>query len=555
MNNKKTIFDIISILSLYTLLHYLSMKFCTQVINFEYTQSILDSILHNTNFIIISLIILIITFSSRVTNKWSNYENENIIKIFLFIISFSIFWKASFLDYNYYLNSDLIILKLSIIISAILIFYKPFFVFIFLILSLIMWYSTLIPFGSFGWTGIRPGYEILMLFIIFIMLKRVRNIHTNIFILLAIALHTSNYFIPGIAKIEISPNGWEWAFFNNLNNLFISSYANGWLNFLDENLIIKIAHLLDNIEVVIMLATIIIQIGALFLLYSRKISVIFFIAFELLHIGILIAAGLFFFSWIIVNLGFIYLVKNLPKESLAFLYSKNTFKIFIIVVLFSSLYYKPVPLGWWDAKVHTIYDFYAINENDEKIKLNRNEFAPYDMLFNQNRFYYIDQDNTLVNTRGCMDKNKNIFYSNLQGALVHNIKNYVKMILDIPQRIYQNNKYKVYQKLENAKNLLEVKQIINQYGVNSYNENKKEILKKFLQQYFSNFNKDANNHSFYHNLGMPYHIYDLSTKSLQEVEQIKKVEVYKTNIWWDKEKSKIVKFGYKKIMDINIENN
>ncbi len=38
-------------------------------------------------------------------------------------------------------------------------------------------------------------------------------------------------------------------------------------------------------------------------------------------------------------------------------------------------------------------------------------------------------------------------------------------------------------------------------------------------------------------------------------EKIKKVEVYKTNTWWNKEEAKIVRFGEEKVMEVEIETN
>jgi hypothetical protein len=483
--------------------------------------------------------------------QWDNFENSKTIKVFVLILAGAIFWEQGFYDYNFYLDSNIVLDKLILITFFALIFYNPVFIFLFLFQSLLIWQSNMSPLGSFHWTDIRPAYEILMLFVAFMIVKRFRDVHTNIFILLAITLHASNYFIPGIAKIEISPNGYEWTFLNNLNNLFISSYVNGWLGFLNEELIMSIAQLLDKTEVLVTVGTMIIQLGALFLLYTKRISIAFFIGFELLHLGIFFASGIFFWAWIIVNLGFIYLVKKLPKESLGFLYSRQSFGVFIVVVLLSPLVYKPVALGWWDVRVNTIYDFYATTSEGEKLKINRNDFSPYDTIFTQNRFYYIDKDKTLSNTYGCINRDE-MLYGNFFTTLI----NYVaKPILGRESSIYTNNSYELYSSIENAKNLNEIKSLLDRYGFHSYDAKKEENLQNFIKTYFQNYNKVEQKHSWYHKLGAPYHIYDLSAKRLQGEEKINKVEVYKTNTWWNKEEAKIVKFGEEKVMEVDIETN
>lgn len=481
--------------------------------------------------------------------QWDYFENSKKIKVFILILAGAIFWEQGFYDYNFYLDSNIVLDKLILLTFFALIFYNPVFLFLFLFQSLLIWKSNMTPLGSFHWTDIRPAYEILMLFVVFMMVKRFRDVHTNIFILLAITLHAANYFITGIAKVEISPNYYEWTFLNELNNLFISSFVNGWLGFLSEEFIISIAQVLDKIEVLVTVGTMILQLGALFLLYKRRISIAFFIGFEMLHLGIFFASGIFFWAWIIVNLGFVYLVKKLPRESLEFLYSKQTFGVFVAVVLLSPLYYKPIALGWWDTNITTTYDFYATTSNGETRRLNRNDFSPYDQIFTQNRFHYLNNGKYIAHTWNNLNRDE-MLYSSLFTTLINHI---AKPILGEQPSQYQNDSYKLYQKLEEARSVDDVKNITQQYGINYFDEEKKENLREFVKTYFENYNKVEQKHSWYHKLGAPYHIYDLSAKRLQGGEKIKKVEVYKTNTWWNKQEGKIARYGELKVLNVEIE--
>lgn len=518
---------------------------------FSESFSYFSSSLMNTPTMLLFLLFTLFFTVNFKKFQWENFENNKIIKIFVLVLAGAIFWEQGFYDYNFYLDSNIVLDKLILLTFFALIFYNPIFIFLFLFQSLLIWQSNMSPLGSFHWTDIRPAYEILMLFVVFMIVKRFRDVHTNIFILLAIALHAANYFIPGIAKIEISPNWYKWTFLNELNNLFISSYVNGWLGFLSEELIISIAQLLDKTEVLVTVGTMVIQLGALFLLYTKRVSIVFFIGFELLHLGIFFASGIFFWAWIIVNLGFIYLVKKLPKDSLEFLYSKQTFGVFIAVVLLSPLAYKPVALGWWDARVNTIYDFYATTESGEKIRLNRNDFSPYDTIFTQNRLYYLSDEKVATNTYGVIQRDE-MLYGNLFSTLI----NYVaKPILGREPSQYKNDSYELYVRLEEARSVDDVKNITHQYGINYFDKDKRGSLKEFVKTYFENYNKVEQKHSWYHKLGAPYHIYDFSAKRLKGGEKIKKVEVYKTNIWWNKEEGKIVRFGEEKVMEVEIETN
>lgn len=536
--SKFTIINIFIILYLNLLINENILKNIHKITKIAFIDSsfYFYNVLHLKYFIFIFTTFAIFYVISYKKLSWINFENYKIIRVFILILTFSIFWEICFFEYNYFLDTDMFFDKLLLLILFLAIFYNPLFVIPFLFQALISLQSLMFALGNFHWTGVRPAYELLILFVVFMIVKRFRVVHTNIFILLAITLHVANYFIPGIAKIEISPNGWEWTFLNELNNLFISSYVNGWLGFLSEELIISIAQLLDKTEVLVTVGTMIIQLGALFLFYSRRISIAFFIGFELLHLGIFFASGIFFWAWIIVNLGFIYLVKNLPENDTKLLFSKTNFYVFIVIVLLSPIFYKPIALGWWDGRINVVYDFYATTKDNKIFKLNRNDFSPYDEIFSQNRFYYADKDK---------------IPHNAFGSIARDDMNYA----ETSKTRRTNDSYELYLAYENARNIDEIQIINKNFGKTFYNEKRKNNLENFIKIYFTNYNKVEQKHSWYHKLGAPYHIYDLSAKRLQGGEKIEKVEVYKTYTWWNKEEAKIVRFGEEKVMEVDIEAN
>lgn len=547
MSIKKSLLDIIFVLGLFTVLHILVFVLAkgTQVISINHLPNQINSIWTSVP-TILAAIFVSIKFKNY---SWDSYENFKIIRGFILIVAGTIFWEQFFLDYNYFHNSNMFLEKLFLVLSIVLIYFNPSWVVVFLTQSLLIWQSHQEPLGGFHLTDIRPVFELLTMFITFQILKKYRNIHTNIFIFLALTLHVSNYFVPGIVKLEISPNGWEWIFLNELNNLFVSSYINGWLGFIDEKTAIYFAGIIDHTEVIAQVITLLIHLGSIFLLCNKRITLLLFLGFELLHLGIFFASGIFFWAWILINFGFIYLLKRMPKESIRFLYSKKSVLTFCFIVVFSPIFYQPTALGWWDSRVNTIYDFVVTTEDGNKFKLNKNDFSPYDLLFTQNRFYYASNEKILSNTYGVIQRDEKT-YSRIIFALYRNT---VKSLLGKNPNNFPNDSYFVYHSLQKAKNLEEVKRIVNHFGKNYFDKNKKQTLENFIKNYFKNLNSFEKKHAWYTKLGAPYHIYDLSQKRFQGKKRIVKVEVIKYNTWWNKNERKIIRYGNKKIMDINVE--
>lgn len=542
--------NIIFVLGIYCSLHisYFVITPITQNLDFNSSFAFLAS--SWTYFPPILLLILLPIINLKKFN-WNQFELAFVLKPFILILAGILFWEQAFSDYDFYLNTNNNIEKTILVISFVLLFFNPIFIVVFLTQSYLIWLSHQFVLGSFHFTDIRPAYEIITLFVSFLFVKRFRKIHTKVFLLLALSLHASNYFIPGISKIEISPNGWEWIFLNQLSNLFVSSFINGWLGFLDQNTIINISYLIDKVEFLFSPISVLIEISAIMLLIHKRASIFLIVGFQLLHLGIFLASGIFFWSWMIVNFGLIFILRKLPEDTLDFLYLKKNKALFIFLVVLSPLIYQPSALAWWDSRLNTTYDFILTTENEKKIKFNRNDFGPYDMIFSQNRFYYASNEKVLNGTYGVLQNNDKKF-TRLLYTIFNNVLN---PALGYVPKYRENNSFEIYQNLQNAKKIGEVKKLIQLYGKNLFDLERKLALESFLKNYFVHLNNTTKKHSWYHKLGAPYHIYDLSEKRFDGKEDVIRVEVIKSNVWFNKEENKIVKFDVNKIIDIYVKEN
>jgi len=552
---KTVLIETIALLFLYNLFRILFHHTINHLdTSIYFSTSFFLSSFKNSTFLIFFGTVSAYLIYNHSKTSWSQFSDYKLLRIFLYAVTFPIFWEQFFYDYNFYLNTDALIDKSLLLAFMLLIFIHPLFSFMVLFVGYIFFLSISFPFDSIGahlpeFTAI---YHILMLFISFILLKstnKFKNIDTKLFIFLALTIHASNYFIPGIAKIEISPNGWEWAFSDEINNLFVSAYVSGWFGFLKQETVLWIVNYLNHIDIVFTISNMFIQLGAIFLLYRKNISLFMFILFELFHIGILLMSGIFFWQWIILNLGFIYTIKHLSKENLDFLYNKKMFVIFVSIVLLSPLIYRPFVFAWWDSNLNTVYDIYAVNEKNETIKLNSQDLSPYDEIFAQNaKLSFIDSEKTLVNNRGILLKDTNLYSSSyilLRNYIDSNSKHQNKSH-------FYNKSFIIYDALERANTIDEVKSVLEEYGVCNYSEEKKKVFTNFLQTYFKNYNKKREKASLCKKLGAPYMLYDFSPSGLEKNPQIEHLEIYKKNIWYDKRAGKIKTFSYKKIMEIPI---
>ena len=543
---------ILIISNIFRVLFNYTIEHLDQSIYFSF--SFFLSSFENIFFVIFFVTTNIFLIYNYANTSWHQFSDYKILRVLLYAIIFPIFWEQFFYDYNFYLNTDALIDKGLLLLFMVLIYIHPLFSLMILFLGYIFFNSIALPFDSAGAhiPEFSAIYHMLILFIGFLLVKstkQFKNIDTKLFVFLALTLHASNYFISGIAKIEISPNGLDWIFSNEINNLFISAYLKGWLGFLDKETSLLIAQYIDNIDIIFTFSNMLIQVGAIFLLYQKRVSLLMFISFEFFHIGIALISGIFFWQWIVMNFGFIYTVQHLSKENLDFLYNKKMFMTFILIVLLSPLIYRPFVFAWWDSNLNTVYDIYAITNDNKSIKLNSQDLAPYDELFAQNSIGFIDREVSLLNNRGFLLKDINLYSNGFFKLLIY--LGYHNPPLDTKKSI--NKSFIIYDALEKAKNIADIEAVLVKYGDSIYSEKKRRNFKIFLQKYFKNYNRKGKEYPFYKKFGAPYMLYDFTPLGLLNTPQIDYIEVYKTNIWYDKRERAIKHFAHKRIMIVPIK--
>ena len=113
----------------------------------------------------------------------------------------------------------------------------------------------------------------------------------------------------------------------------------------------------------ILVGTLALQLGALFMCYRRNLTLEWLLGYELLHIGIFLMSGICFWKWILLNIGLIILMKKLDENCLRTVFSRKYFILSLIVILCSPLYFKPVWLAWFDTKFNNYYRVEVIGES------------------------------------------------------------------------------------------------------------------------------------------------------------------------------------------------
>lgn len=251
---------------------------------------------------------------------------------------------------------------------------------------------------------------------------------------------------PGISKILF--DSWLWN--NNTYQLVLNSIASPWpiipyeylahlKTFFEQNRVILNTLVVAN-ETLPFIGVIIPQ-----LLIPG------IIGFILLHVVIFLGSGIFFWKWIIVEIGAILAILHLRrKNSLGIHYRAY---LIVVAVCFRFFTWNGADMHWYDGKILSDYIFSIGKNFEDREVIPYYLFKPLEIHFAQKEFRFLDPDKTLITTYGTL------------------------------------RNYPAYMDQFKIKNLEDYQLWLSKYGIFTYNEAKSAWFLKTLKQHICNVSK------------------------------------------------------------------
>ena len=378
-------------------------------------------------YIIIAFIIAIAVFRKKLFLSWTSFESGKIVKRVVVIIALILAWYYASYDYNFYFNQSHLFDRLLLVCFALAIYYRPIFILPFLLLL----FSIMMQFASFPYysTGISPFLliRILILFLAFVVYKLLfKRFELSIFVFLLCCLIGTHYFTPGYGKLNS-----EWIFNDHINYLIAATYPNGWLSFLNESSISSFIQFLDTFNGPLRVFTLIVECGVLFFFFHLKYLRVILTCAIVMHLGILMYSGIFFWMWILLHLTLLFLLfkKDLPIHNI---FNRYYFIAGFFLIGLGKFWASAGALSWLDSPLSYTYIIEAKTEDGEVLNLHPNFFSCYDYQFSLGNFKYLNEKPRLNIVWGATDQSTSHYL---------NSERSVKEIFE-----YEKEKGKVYQK-------------------------------------------------------------------------------------------------------------
>lgn len=314
---------------------------------------------------------------------WSRLEDGNAVRLLVFSVAAALAWSPITYDLNLYYNVAHYPDRLLLLALTLLILVHPAFLLQYLWVMMLVWAQAKYPIDSFSsaWFERMLPIELLVAFSAFCYARTVRRCQLASFTFLVLCLTGASYFRSGYLKVSLPPHLSDWVLLNQISNLFVSSWLNGWLAFLSEGTVLAIANTLSFVDVPVQAMTLAIELGGLMLLLGRRFAMTWLGLFLVMHVGIVISSGIFFWKWMATDLALMVFLWRHPQVQTDRLFHWGLFLVSIPLVV--GLAANQPGAYWFDSRINNHFTIEAISDEGDVYVLDRDYFAPYDLHFSQ----------------------------------------------------------------------------------------------------------------------------------------------------------------------------
>jgi len=389
--------------------------------------------------------------------SWQAIDQTGRLRVVGMIVALTLVWAYSAYSYNFYYDQPHYLERLLLVLLFIGCWFSPVFVGPLVVLTFTisgqMTYPEEIAYSD---TDKRMIFRFLLLFAFYVYLHPIIRPKPATFIFVTLCLVGAYYFYPAVAKIAYGTEELSWVMDNDLHNLFLSSYLNGWLSFLPFETAYSIRNALEAIRIPLQIITLITELaGIVLVLFNRRIAMMILASAICMHLGIFVSSGVFFWKWIALDAVLIwYLWKSRDDKAINAIFRPAYAALSIFIIGYAN-FFGAKNLGWWDGPVNNYFEYEVIDTQGNSYEFARSFAQPYDFRTTQSRTYFLVNDKLLANTYGTLESTKT--YSQLRESTIENLD-----------------------------------QILINRGRKSYDTEQVDNFSDFLVRYFSGYNRQLN---------------------------------------------------------------
>ena len=356
-------------------------------------RTILEGALRSPEFLAVLLLPAILPLVRWRETRWSSVTNGGALRVLIGFLCLVFAWAYSTYEYNVYFDRWHALDRALLAALAACTLLHPAFVTPFLALLVAVAGQFQVPLGGFTWTDKILPFEVLLLFVVHAQLWALRRPCVPAFVSLAIVLTAAHYVVPAFGKLAVL-----WPLRDEIHALVACAHMNGWFAAAGEERVLAVLALLRPLAPLLRAGAIVLELAPVLLAWRVRAYRYVLPGCVLLHLGIFLASGIFFWKWILLDAALFAFLWRAGPELLERVSEQR--RLAAVSLVTAPLWLSPVDLTWFDTRLTYCFELDAVGESGTVYRVSRDFLAPYDVVFAQNRFAYLTHRATLVGTFG-----------------------------------------------------------------------------------------------------------------------------------------------------------
>ncbi|MCH7792605.1 MAG: hypothetical protein IID31_10040 [Planctomycetes bacterium] len=331
---------------------------------------------------------------------WSGFETPAPRVIVCSVVGF-IAWTDSAYAPNYYFGRLHLLDRSVVVLLALGVVVHPVFLPAFVLASVTISRQFTHP-DAMGqsWSDRRILYDFVTMGTAYIFVRGFTPASESVLLTGLIAVVAAAYFYSGLAKVRLSPYPCAWVFHNRSHRLVFSSRCYGWLWWLSDDALVRVAATLRPLNVPLQLVTLVLELGVVFLLADERVMVGLLAGLIAMHVGIFAVSGICFWKWITLDILLATTLLLWPHD----MYGVSGVAAMALAVVSARIWSEPPLLGWYDTNFVNLFRLESVEADGSVREIGRTSMVPYDLPVGQSRFFYLLDQPVLVGTYGALTR-------------------------------------------------------------------------------------------------------------------------------------------------------
>lgn len=344
---------------------------------------------------------VIISYHVKDELSWEAIDPSGNARIIVLATTAILTWIFSAYQMNYFFGQEHLGDRLCLIVLWLALWRHPLFIYPFI--ATITTISLQFRFPVFGYFWFlldkRLPWDMMILFAAYLPVQYCLKLNRRFFVFLAIALTGFFYFNAGVGKIFYA-GGLRWVLGNDMSHLLPAGWIYRMHTWMNQAEIESVARSMSVFAVPMQVGALLLELGGILLIWGRRSAQLGLVGVIGLHALILVTSGIFFWTWMLLDLVLIFVLWRGRGRFLRPIFNRYHRGLWLAMYCLGIFFLLPTSFFWYDTPFVNRFRLVGTGASGQTYELAPSDFSLYELEMVQSRFFFLRSEPRLVETYG-----------------------------------------------------------------------------------------------------------------------------------------------------------